>query len=244
VTCSFSSSRKRRSLNQPGVAVFNVEAQLTITESVTGNNTTSSNVTGVDNDDTGNTGNLDTEAQLTFIFQNAVVEISEAVANETGLVIPAIEIKVSNVTVEETTESAETSEEEIDLAILESPFFTPQICNSTLEDDTYQVEYVRSIYLNADAASTADILAAFPADLIANHTLCVEFTDVYDQLYITVDSEQITDEFFEVYSTIEEQVENTIDDVISVKQSFSTSFSRFFVLESCQRRNNHASSCK
>jgi hypothetical protein len=103
---------------------------------------------------------------------------------------------------------------------------------------------VRSIYLNADAASTADILAAFPADLIANHTLCVEFTDVYDQLYITVDSEQITDEFFEVYSTIEEQVENTIDDVISVKQSFSTSFSRFFVLESCQRRNNHASSCK
>ena len=191
---------------------------------MTDNNTTSSNVTDVENDGTGNLDTSTTEAQLTSIFQNAVEEISNAVANETGLDIPPIEITVSNVTVEETTESAETSEEEIDLAILESPFFTPQVCNSTLEEDTYRVEYERSIYLNADAASTADILAAFPADLIANHALCVEFTDVFDQLYITVDSEQITDEFFEVYSTIEEQVENTIDDVISVKQSFSSSF--------------------
>ena len=209
--------------------VFNVEAQLTLTESSTDNNTTSNSVTDGDNDDTGNTGNLNlnatsTEAQLMVILQNVVDEISESVANETGLDIPAIEITVSNVTVEETTESAETSEEEIDLAILESPFFTPQICNSTLEDDTYQVEYARSIYLKADAASVADILAAFPADLIANHTLCVEFTDVFDQLYITVNSEQITDEFFEVYSTIEEQVENIIDNVISVKQSFLSSF--------------------
>lgn len=175
-------------------------------------------MTGVDNTD--NSGNMtNIEKQITLIFENAVEELAAAVKNETGLDAPAIEIILGNVTVEETVASAETSEEEIDLSILDSPFFTPQICNSTLKGDTYQVIYERSIYLSADSASIVDILAAFPADLVANHTLCVEFTDVFDRLYITADSNEITDEFFEVYSTIEAQIANEIDEVISVRKT-------------------------
>ncbi|CBY39432.1 unnamed protein product, partial [Oikopleura dioica] len=213
VICSAGSTRKRRSLNSP-LKDFDVEALITITESPSSNNTTSTNMTGVDNTD--NSGNMtNIEKQITLIFENAVEELAAAVKNETGLDAPAIEITLGNVTVEETVASAETSEEEIDLSILDSPFFTPQICNSTLKGDTYQVIYERSIYLSADSASIVDILAAFPADLVANHTLCVEFTDVFDRLYITVDSKEITGEFFEVYSTIEAQIANEIDEVIS-----------------------------
>jgi hypothetical protein len=47
--------------------------------------------------------------------------------------------------------------------------------------------------------------------------LCAEFSDIYNVLYVTVDSAPIYFEFYETFLTIEQEVSNKIEAVILVR---------------------------
>ena len=113
--------------------------------------------------------------------------------------------------------------EAVNLTQIENTYFTPQICNLTTENAVYQVLYERKLQLHPGAGTDGidEILGSFPIDLIDDHSLCVEFSDVFDVLYITVDSSPITGEFYDKFSTIELDVTNEVEAVISVRVRFS-----------------------
>lgn len=97
--------------------------------------------------------------------------------------------------------------------------FQPQKCNTTLQDDTYRVIVEKKVQLSSEAGADGVeiIINAFPTDLIDDHSLCVEFSDIYNVLYVTVDSAPIYFEFYETFLTIEQEVTNEIEAVILVR---------------------------
>jgi hypothetical protein len=97
--------------------------------------------------------------------------------------------------------------------------FQPQKCNTILQDDTYRVILEKKIQLSSEVGTDGVeiIINAFPTDLIDDHSLCAEFSDIYNVLYVTVDSAPIYFEFYETFLTIEQEVSNKIEAVILVR---------------------------
>ena len=99
--------------------------------------------------------------------------------------------------------------------------FLPKKCTTALQDDTYRVIFEKKTQLSSDAGADGidNIINAFPSDLIYGHSLCVEFSDVYNVLYVAIDCAPIDNEFYETFSTIEQEVANEMEAVILVRLS-------------------------
>ena len=100
--------------------------------------------------------------------------------------------------------------------------FLSHKCNTILQDDTYRVIVEKSVQLSSEAgADGVEIITnAFPTDLIDDHSLCAEFSDLYNVLYVTVDSAPINSEFYEIFLTIEQEVTSEIEAVILVRLEY------------------------
>ena len=134
--------------------------------------------------------------------------------------VPKIKIAINNVTVEEIIEEVQSDVEIVNID--EITGFSPKKCISTLQDDTYRVIFEKKAQLSSDAGADGidNIINAFPSDLIYGHSLCVEFSDVYNVLYVAIDSAPIDNEFYETFLTIEREVANEIETVILVRFFF------------------------
>ncbi|CAG5112929.1 Oidioi.mRNA.OKI2018_I69.chr2.g7093.t1.cds [Oikopleura dioica] len=122
-------------------------------------------------------------------------------------------INMTTVDVEEVVKEVPQAEEESDISQFEGKYFTPQACNATLQNDTYRVIYETKIFISS-TGKINDIIDAFEPDLIDGHSLCVEFSDIYDILYITIDSASQEGNFYTVGVEIEQEVEKEIGEIL------------------------------
>lgn len=228
VTCSETSTRKRKSLDSTPVIRFDVDVELTITQMVDATeNSTDIDINSTTTDESDEQDDSDstrTEQEILSILIEATEIISEDTKNETGVdpldILDATSrINMTSIQVEEVIEEAVKAEEESDIYQFEGKYFTPQLCNTTLQNDTYRVIYEKKIFLSA-TGNIHDIIDAFEMDLIDDHSLCVEFNDIYDVLYITVDSAPQEGNFYIEALEIEEEIEQVIDEIVEVSVKF------------------------
>ena len=224
--------RKRKSLNSSSIVRFDVDIELTITlvvdtaeeniDNDTESDTTDSNDAYEDSDSSMNTTTA--EEEILSILIEATEKISKDTKNETGVdpldILAAVSrINMTTVDVEEVVKEVAQAEEESDISQFEGKYFTPEACNATLQNDTYRVIYETKIFISS-TGKINDIIDAFETDLIDGHSLCVEFSDIYDILYITIDSAPQEGNFYTVGVEIEQEVEKEIDEVVEVSVSF------------------------
>lgn len=233
VTCSQASLRKRRSLNSSPTVTFYIDIELTVTQVVVDiENSTDTNNTSIFTDDSDSQNNSSStssntttaDQEILSILIEATETISEDTKNETGvdpfdILDATTRINMTSVEVEETVEEAAQAEEESYISQFEDAIFVPQTCNTTLEEDTYRVIYEKKIFLSS-TGNINDIIDAFESNLIDDHLLCVEFNDIYDILYITVDSAQKEGNFYIEGLEIEQEVEQEIDEIVEVSAHF------------------------